>query len=165
MERSNKQDWLEGPGDLKEAIVEDVPVKGRSVKVRGLSAAYSNDAQLEATETRVTPDGGGIVSVNKTKMEARQLFHSMVEPKLDTIREAEMILERFGPAAVKVIEKIDELSAIDKEAIEEAQARFPGVDGEKASKAPENGGDPAPTGDSGSDVPVRAGAGDGQERP
>lgn len=160
MPRAKKEDWLEGTVDLKEAVLEDTPKKGMTTKVRGLSAGFSSQAQTEATETR-TDGAQAWVTVNKAKLEALELFHGLVEPKLDTVREAEMILERWGPAAVKVIEKIDELSAIDKEAIEQAQARFPGVDGEAVAEAPKNGGNQSPAGTSGPDVSVRAGAGDG----
>ena len=37
MQRSSKDSWLGGPGDLAEAEVEDVPVAGESVKVRALT--------------------------------------------------------------------------------------------------------------------------------
>ena len=40
MERSSKESWLNG-GDLREADVENVPVPGMSVRVRGLSAKYA----------------------------------------------------------------------------------------------------------------------------
>ncbi len=135
MPRSTKQDWLEGPADLREETLEDIPSKGKSVIVRGLSAGFASQAQTEATETR-TDGEQAWVSVNKAKLEALEVFHGLVEPKLDTVREAELILERWGPAAVRLIEKIDELSAIDKEAIDKAQARFPGLDAETPTEAP-----------------------------
>lgn len=160
MSRATKEDWLEGPGDLEEAVVEDVPTKGKSVKVRALPAKFSNDAQSEATETRTTGDGVALVTVNKAKLEILQFTHGVVEPAVSK-DEAEKIAERYAGAFFKVIEKIDELSAIDKEAIEQAEARFPGVPDEASAKAPPNGGDPASAGSGRSDVPVRAGAGDG----
>ncbi len=162
MSRSTKQDWLEGPTDLREEVLEDTPVKGKSVKVRGLSAGYSSQAQTEATETR-TDGEQAFVTVNKAKLEAIEILHGMVDPKLDTIREAEMILERWGPAAVRVIEKIDELSAIDKEAIEQAKARFPSVGGETPAEASANGGGADADGGGGSVLPTRAGVGAGKD--
>ncbi len=164
MPRATKEDWLEGPVDLKEEVLEDIPKKGKSVKVRGLSAGFSSQAQTEATETR-TDGAQAWVTVNKAKLEALELFHGLVEPKLDTVREAEMIMERWGPAAVKVIEKIDELSAIDKDAIEEARFPVPSEHGAEAPEAPENNGSGSPAVSGRSDVPVRAGAGDGEKRP
>lgn len=164
MSRSTKHDWLEGPSDLKEAEVEDVPVKGKSVRVVGLSAGFTSEAQVKATETKVMPDGGAVVTVNKAKLEALQLYHGLLDPKLESVEEAEQIMQRYGPAVVKVIEKIDELSALDKEAIEQAQARFPGVDGETSPETHANGSRTTTTsGGGGSTVPVRAGTGTGED--
>lgn len=159
MSRATKSDWLEGPGDLKEAVVEDVPVKGKSIKVRALSAKFANDAQTEATETK-TDGVTAMVTVNKSKMEILQFTHGVVEPEF-TLEESGKIAEKYGAAFRKAIDKIDELSLIDKEAIEQAQARFPGVDGATTPEASANGGDTASTGSSRPDVPVRTGAGDG----
>src|SRR5688572_11712579 len=123
MARSSKSSWLEGPGDLEEADVEDVPVEGESVRVRGLAAAYSNDAATEATEVKAV-DGAQFVSVNKSKMEAIQFAHGVIEPEF-TYEEALQIAQKYGPAFRKVVDEIDRLSAVNKEAIENAQARFP----------------------------------------
>ncbi len=161
--RSTKHDWLEGPSDLEEVDVEDVPVKGKSVRVQALSAAYSNQAQTEATEVKATPDGGAVVTVNKARLEALQLFHGLIDPKLESVEEAEKITERFGPAIRKVIDKIDTISAIDKEAITEAEARFPGEHGEKTPEASANGGDPEPAGSGGPDVAVSTLPGTGDD--
>jgi hypothetical protein len=149
----SKSAWLEGPGDLAEAVVEDVPVKGQSVKVRGLPAAYSNQASSEALELKqVGP--AQIATVNTAKLEVLQFQHGVIDPEF-TRDEAEQVSKRFGPAFKKVIAKIDELSGVDKEAINEANARFP------SSGASENGtdvGDADSTGSSGPSVPSRAGA-------
>lgn len=163
MSRATKEDWLEGAGDLKEAVVEDVPVKGKSIKVRALGAKFSNEAQTQATETR-TDGVQAFVTVNKAKLEILQFTHGVIEPKF-TQEEAEKVAEKYAGAFFKTIDKIDEISSIDKEAIAEAQARFPDVDGETAAKASADNGDGPASGDSRSDVPVRAGAGDGKERP
>lgn len=164
MPRSTKHDWLEGPSDLQEKDVEDVPTTGKTVRVKALAARYSNEAQTEATEVKATPDGGAVVTVNKAKMEALQLLHGLVDPKLDTVREAEMIMERFGPAVRKVIDEIDLISAIDKEAIEKAEARFPSEPGAETAAASENGGEPAAaTGSGRPDVGPRTGAGAGAD--
>jgi hypothetical protein len=153
MDRSTKQAWLEGPGDLKEADVEDVPVKGQSVRVRGLPAAFSNEAQSEALEM-VTRGREQIATVNTAKMEIIQFAHGVVEPSF-SLAEAKQVAEKFGPAFRKVIDKIDELSAVDKEAIESAQARFQGG-GEAEDGA--SGSDGAPAGDGRSDIRTRTGA-------
>ena len=124
MSRSTKQAWLEGPGDLREADVEDVPVKGQSVRVSGLPAAYSNQASSEALELKTTNQGEQLATVNTARLEVLQFAHGVIDPVF-TEEEAAAIAQKFGPAFKKVIAKIDELSGIDKEAIESAQATFP----------------------------------------
>lgn len=151
MSRSNKDAWLQGPGDLSEAEVEDVPVKGQSVKVRGLPAAYSNQASSEALEYREL-GGESRATINTARLEVLQFAHGVIEPTF-TVQEAEQISQKFGPAFKKVVTKIDELSGVNKEAIEDAQARFPV--GNEA-----NGHDPAQRGEPAPDVPVGVGDGD-----
>lgn len=153
MSRSTKDAWLEGPGDLKESDVEDVPVKGQSVRVRALPAAYSNQAQSESLEMKQI-GRQSISTVNVAKLEVLQFHHGVIDPQF-SLTEAEQIATKYGPAFKKVIAKIDELSGVDKEAIEDATARFP------ASGAGSNGadvGDATPAGSGGPDVPARAGA-------
>jgi hypothetical protein len=155
VERSTKQGWLEGPGDLREADVEDVPVPGKSVRVRGLPAAYSNEATSEAMEMKVTPRGDQIGTVNKARMEVLQFAHGVIDPEF-TVAEAELIAKRFGPAFNRVIEKIDELSGVDKEAIDQAATTFPA--GGAVEGNGREAGDAAGAGDGGSDLRVRTGA-------
>lgn len=132
MARAQKSAWLEGPGDLKEAVVEDVPAAGEDVLVRGLPAAFSSEAQSEALEL-ITKGREQVAKVNTATLEAIQFAHGVVEPQF-TLQEAQQIAERFGPAFRKVIEKIDELSGVDKEALTEAEARFQaGGEGEVGS--------------------------------
>ena len=50
--------------------------------------------------------------------------HGVIEPQF-TKGEAELIQQKWGRAFRKVIAKIDELSGIDKEAIEKTEQRFP----------------------------------------
>lgn len=123
MARSTKDAWLKGPGDLKEADVEDVPVEGQTVRVRGLPAAYSNEAASEALEMKTTPKGDQIASVNSARLEVLQFAHGTIDPDF-SLAEAEDIAKRFGPAFKKVVAKIDELSGVDKEALDATTARF-----------------------------------------
>jgi hypothetical protein len=153
MARSTKAAWLEGPSDLRTATVEDVPVEGEDVLVRGLPAAFSSEAQSEALEL-MQKGREQVAKVNTAKLEAIQFAHGVIEPQF-SLEEAVKISERYGPAFRKVIDKIDELSAINKEAIAEAEARFP------AGGESEGGGDLGNgTGarDDGSDLPARTGA-------
>ncbi len=153
MVRSKKSAWLEGPGDLAEAEVEDVPVEGETILVRGLPAAYSNQASSEALELKQM-GRDQIATVNTARLEVLQFAHGCVDPQF-TVEEAEVISKRFGPAFKKVIQKIDELSGVDKEAIEAANARFPGG-GTSANGT--DVGDAAPAGSPGPDLPPRASA-------
>lgn len=153
MERSSKSAWLEGPGDLKEADVEDVPVAGQSVRVRGLPAAFSNEAQSEALEM-ITKGREQIAKVNTAKLEAIQFAHGVIEPEF-TQAEAVAISEKYGPAFRKVIEKIDELSGVDKQALEDAEARFQGSGEDENGSSVGNGAAP---GDSRPAVSTRTGA-------
>ena len=152
MQRSNKASWLEGPGDLSEAEVEDVPFPGESVRVRALSARYS--AEVQGQLKLVQEGREQIAKIDVPAMELLQFQHGVIEPEFNE-SEARQIQTRFGPAFRKVIAKIDELSGIDKEAIESTEQRFPaGGTGETGSDV----GDGSPNGSAGPDLHVRAGA-------
>lgn len=155
MERSTKGAWLDGPGDLKEADVEDVPVAGKSVRVRGLPAAYSNQAQSEALEMKTIGDTQ-IATVNTARLEVLQFAHGVIDPEF-SVEEAQAVSERFGPAFKKVIARIDKLSGVDKEAIEDASTRFP-ARGEEPAGEGEAGANGASAGSDRPPVPARAGA-------
>lgn len=159
MDRSTKEAWLTGPGDLREEDVEDVPSPGMSVRVRALPAAFSNEAQSTAMEVKTTPQGDAIATVNTRTMEVLQFVHGVIEPKFSK-PEAEIIAQRYASAWRKVIDKIDELSGLDKEAIERASATFPaGGAGEERGDV----GDAAPAGSGRPDQPVRVGAAVGDD--
>ncbi len=157
----SKDLWLrDGAGDLEEADVEDVPVKGESVRVRGLPAAYSNQASSEALVMKTVGRGDQIATVDTGRLEVLQFAHGVIDPKF-SIEESEQIAKHFGPAFKKVIAKIDEISGVDKEAIERANARFP------SSGARENGkdlGTATPAGGAGPDLPARASSGTQEKR-
>lgn len=123
MARSSKDSWLTGQGDLKEADVEDVPVPGESVRVRGLSARYS--AEVQSQLKMVSEGRSQVAKIDVASMEVLQFAHGVIEPVF-TRDEAKQIQEKFGPAFRKVVAKIDELSGIDKEAVEATEQRFPG---------------------------------------
>jgi hypothetical protein len=152
MQRATKDAWLTGPGDLKEADVEDVPVVGQSVRVRGLSARYS--AEVQGQLKLVTEGREQIAKIDVPTMEMLQFVHGVIDPVFNE-SEARQIQAKYGPAFRKVVAKIDELSGIDKAAIEETETRFPaGGAGQAGSLV----GDGAPNGSAGSDLHVRAGA-------
>lgn len=129
MERLSKEALL-GASDLVEREV-DLPTIGGSVKVRSLSAAYSNQAASDALKMTTTPRGDQVATMDTAKLEALQALHGLVEPKLSSLAEAEQFARQCGPAFKEVIRVIDEISGVDKEAIEKAQATFPaGGEGE-----------------------------------
>jgi len=102
----------------------DLPTIGGSVLVTGLSALYADNARSSAVETVIEGDRQ-IGKMNIAKLEALEVFHGVVEPKLNSLLEAEQFLKNCGPAARTLLDKIDELSAIDKEAIATTATEFP----------------------------------------
>lgn len=142
--RSSKKSWLEGPGDLQQEEVEDVPVKGESVLVRGLPAAFSSRAHSQALELKTGARGEQTAQVNTERLSVIQFANGVVEPTF-TEAEAQTIAEKYGPAFNKVVEKIDELSGVDKEAIEKANATFP-AGGAESSNGGSAESDAAPVG-------------------
>lgn len=151
-QRSTKDEWLSGPGDLAEADVEvrlSPDGDPRSIRVRALPAAFSNEAGSKALKMITGPRGEQTATVDTAVMAALQFEHGCVEPSF-TAQETKQIAEKYGPAFNTVVAKIDELSGVDKEAIEDANARFqtgvegPGHVGEAGTdSAPANGGGPA----------------------
>lgn len=150
--RSTKDSWLNSPGDLKEADVEDVPVTGETVRVRALPARWSAEVM---SQSKIIQQGREqIAKIDVPAMEMLQFVHGCIDPVF-TEAEARQIQEKFGPAFRKVIERIDELSGIDKEAIEQTEQRFP-VGGEAEARGLVGLGTPG--GGNGPDLPLRASA-------
>jgi hypothetical protein len=159
MQRSNKDAWLQGPGDLKEADVDDVPVPGQSVRVRGLSAKYSAEVQ---GQLRLVQEGQSqVAKIDVPAMELLQFVHGVIDPQF-TMQEAARIQETHGAVFRKVIAKIDELSGIDKEAIEQTEQRFPDggahANGSTVGDPVEPVVDEVAAGSAGPDVHARVGA-------
>lgn len=141
MDYSTKDAWLGGSGDLAEADVDDVPVKGQSVRVRALPARYS--AAVQSQLKFETVRGEQVAKIDVAEMEILQFAHGVIKPEFSE-QDARVIAEKYGPAFRKVIERIDELSGIDKEAIEKTEQRFPdggnGTVGEDVAVADAAGG-------------------------
>jgi hypothetical protein len=151
MARSTKDSWLNGPGDLQEADVDDVPVPGESVRVRALPARYSAEVQ---GQLKLTQEGREqVAKIDVESMERLQFTHGVIEPVF-TEQEARQVQEKYGPAFRKIITKIDELSGIDKEAIEKVEQRFPPGGESEGGPVVANG---AAASHPGSDLPVRTG--------
>lgn len=152
------RDALLGASDLIEREV-DLPSIDGSVLVRSLPAAYSNQAMSDALEVTTHVGIGGrqeqTAHVNTAKLEALQVLHGMIDPKLGSIEDAYVFAQQCGPAWRKVVEAIDEISGIRKEDIEKANAIFrPDGTGEE-QPAVANG---SSAGSGRPDVPARTGA-------
>lgn len=156
MSRLSK-DALLGASDLVQEEIE-LPTIDGSVLVQGLGAKFSNEAQSQALKM-VTVGNEQIATVDTAKLESIQILNGLVDPQLDSLEEAEAFMEKCGPACRTVVNKIDELSGLDKEAIAKAKAKFPGGQ-ESAEGGAKTGGEVSPVepGDGGPAVPVRAGA-------
>jgi hypothetical protein len=152
------KDALLGASDLVEREVE-LPSIGGSVVVRSLPAAYSNQAMSDSLEVTTTTHRGRneqIARVNTVKLEALQVLHALVKPKLASIEEAYVFSQQCGPAWRRVVEVIDEISGIDKATIEKTNATFQsGGPGETGTDL----GNGTRAGDGRPDLPVRAGVG------
>lgn len=148
------KDALLGASDIVEREI-DLPSIGGSVKVRSLPAAYANQAMSEALEVTTGRRGEQSAKVNTEKLEALQVLHGLVEPKLDTLEEVRTFALHCGPAWRKVVEAIDELSGLDKDAVDKANALFrsggPGEGGSDLGNGTSPGHDRP-------DLSVRAGA-------
>lgn len=120
--RSTKQAWLEGPGDLEEADVDDVPVKGQSVRVRGLAAHFSDEIQSHAKLAQAGSEQ--VLSVDQATINRLTFVHGVIDPQFDE-DEAKLISEKYGPAYHKIIRKINELSGVNEEDVAKTEAAFP----------------------------------------
>ncbi len=129
------KDALLRANDLEEREIE-LPSIGGSVKIRALPAAYSSRASSEAMELQTGRRGEQTARVNTARLEELQVFHALIEPKLGSPEEARQFLTNCGPAARKLIDAIDEISGVNKAALEEAQARFPGGGDESENGGP-----------------------------
>jgi hypothetical protein len=151
------KDELLGASDLVEREVE-LPSIGEhaTVRVRALPAAYSNQATSEALEMKTGARGEQTATVNTQRLEELQVLHGLIDPKLDTLDEVRAFSIKVGRAWRAIVTAIDEISGVDKAAIEQANARF------RSGGPPPAGavvGDESGAGDGGPDLLVPAGAG------
>lgn len=104
-------------------IVKDVlavPEWGFSVRVQSFTAAQS-----AAVKQRGFGFKGEETTVAWAEMEIMQFQLGVIEPKFseDQVRQLHL---SSGPGFARVIEKLDELGKIDKEALRTAREEFPG---------------------------------------
>jgi len=122
MSRLSK-DALLSASDLVEREVE-LDTIGGSVLVRSLPAAYSNQAMSEALEVATGARGQQTARVNTGKLEMLQVMHGMIDPKLNSLDEVLVFAQKCGAAWRKVVDTIDEISGVNKEAMEQTAATF-----------------------------------------
>jgi hypothetical protein len=133
MARSTKDAWLSADaGDLEEAEVQDVPVKGQSVKIRALSATAANAATTSAISTEEVR-GQTRMKVDSVKLDILRFAQGVVEPQFSQA-EATIISGKFGKAFNKCIREINRLSGIDEDQVQEIEARFPGGSGDQTGR-------------------------------
>lgn len=148
------KDALKGASDLRMEEIE-LPALGGSVTVQSLPAAFAIEAIQEASEF-VTIRGEQTVQVNVKKAQAIQVLHGLIDPKFDTLEEVLELQQHLGPSWKVIVDKINELTGVDQEAIEKANTMFqPGGQTQESGQAASNG---VAVRDDGSDLPVRTGA-------
>lgn len=128
--------------DLVEREVE-LPTIGGSVKVRSLPAAYSNEASSKALKLVTDNRGQQSATIDTAELELLQVFHGVIEPKFNSVEEVKVFATKCGPAFKEVVRHIDEISGVDKDEIEAANARFQSgsgsTNGEVVESAASNG--------------------------
>lgn len=128
MARLKKDAWNKSSLKTKEVEVEEL---GGSVLVRELPARFS--AEVSSKIELISRGRDQIAKVDTAVMERLQFAHGVVDDDLSPMfseNEVKEIQEKHGRAFKTVIGVIDEISGIDKEAIEKAEATFPENDGE-----------------------------------
>jgi len=140
--------------DLTEREV-DLPSIGGSVRVRSLPAAYSNQAQSDATEIKTGTRGEQTITVDHVKLEALQVLHGLVDPKLASLQDAYTLSQHLGPAWDDIVRAIAEISGISTQEVERVEAAF---QPRGQSEAGVLVGDESPAGGGGPDLPVPASA-------
>lgn len=109
------------PEDLKEETL-DVPEWGYSVRIKSFSAAQS-----AAIKQRGFGFKGEETLIAWAEMEIMQFQQGVIEPRFDESQVRELHLSS-GPGFMRVIEALDRLGKIDKEALAAAREEFPKPD-------------------------------------
>jgi hypothetical protein len=128
MARLKKDAWKKPSLKTKEVEVEEL---GGSVLVRELPAQFS--AEVSSKIELISRGRDQIAKVDTAVMERLQFAHGVVDDDLEPMfseTEVAEIQKKHGRAFKTVIGVIDEISGIDKDAIEKAEATFPASDSE-----------------------------------
>ena len=123
MARLDKAAWGKSTLKTKEIEVEEL---GGEVLIRELPASYTAEI---ASNIQIIQDGREQrAKVDTPKMERLQFAFGVIDSEgepMFTEAEVKDLAERHGRAFKTVIAAIDDLSGVDKEAIEQSEATFP----------------------------------------
>lgn len=153
MARVTKEAWRKSSLRTQEVEVAEL---GGNVLIRELPASVAAD--LAGLIDLVQVGREQRAKVDTATMECRQFAYGVIDEDGEPLfseDEAREIQARHGRAFKTVVAAIDELSGVDKKAIEETEARFPGG-GAQANGA--ELGDASAAGRDRPDLPARAGA-------
>lgn len=106
------------PADLEEVDVDDV--FGGRVRIRALTAAQTAVVRQHTVDTR-----GKNPTITWADMERKQFQLGVIQPAFNA-DQVRTLHATSGRSFAKVIAEIDRISALDKEALRDAQREFPG---------------------------------------
>jgi hypothetical protein len=115
----SKRSWLDGPGDLTELAIEDVPQPGQSVLIRSLSAGQHARIQNESMTMK-----GDTMRFDSHRRQILTFLEGVVEPGDFSEEEVNVIAHKYGPAFKLVVDAISEISESSEKAMERVRARF-----------------------------------------
>jgi hypothetical protein len=108
------------PADLEEVDVDDV--FGGRVRIRALTAAQTAVVRQHTVDTR-----GKNPQITWADMERKQFQLGVIMPAFNA-DQVRTLHATSGRSFARVIAEIDRISALDKEALRDAQKDFPGPD-------------------------------------
>lgn len=120
------------PKDLKEKII-DVPEWGYSIKLKSFTAA-----QQAAVKERGFGFKGEETLIAWAEMEIMQFQQGVIEPRFDEDQVRQLHLSS-GPGFNRVIDELDKLNKIDKEALRKAREEFQQSQQSAAAGVPSGG--------------------------
>lgn len=108
------------PSELEEVDVEGV--FGGRIRIRALTAAQTAIVKQHTVDTQ-----GRSPTITWADMERTQFKFGVIQPAFSA-EQVRTLQATSGPSWARVIAKLDEISAMDKEALRDAQKEFPESD-------------------------------------
>lgn len=115
----SKSAWLDGPGDLVELDIENVPRPGQSIKIRSLSAGQHAVVQNESMTMK-----GDVMRFDSHRRQVLTFLNGVVEPGGWSEEEVNVIAHKWGPAFKLVVDSISMISESAEEDMQRVRARF-----------------------------------------